>query len=136
MPGSNGTNLLILVNTGTPSVPAYEAVGCQRDCTIEEASDTIDVSCKDSRAQRVLPGRFSGTVSLDHLYIDDDAGYLALQEANRDGELILLAKEWEGVVTETVDAKIDSMSESYPDQDAAVVSTALTIDGFWTPVGS
>lgn len=136
MPGNNGTDLLVLVNTGTPAVPVYEAVGCQRDATIEESSDTIDVSCKDSRAQRVLPGRFSGTVSLDHLYIPTDAGYQALQAANRDGELILLAKEWQGVVTETVDAKVDSISESYPDQAEAVVSVSLTIDGFWAAVGS
>jgi TP901-1 family phage major tail protein len=132
----NGTDLLLLVNTGTPGTPTYEAVGCQRDATIEEATATIDVSCKDSRAQRVLPGRFSGTISLDALYVPTDDAYLALRAANRDGELILVARQEAGVVTETVDAKIDSISEAFPDQDAATISVSLTIDGFWLAVGS
>jgi TP901-1 family phage major tail protein len=132
----NGTDLLLLANTGTPETPAYVAVGSQRDATIDEATATIDVSSKDSRAQRVLPGRYSGTISLDALYVPDDSAYLALQAANRDGELILIAKEISGVVVETVPAKIDTMSESFPDQAEATISIALTIDGFWEAVGS
>lgn len=132
----NGTDLLLLANTGTPSVPTYEVVGSQRDAEIAEETDTIDVSSKDSRAQRVLPGRFKGSISLDALYVPTDAAYLALRTANRDGELILVARQEDGVVTETVDAKIDSISEKFPDQDAATISVALTIDGFWASVGS
>lgn len=132
----NGTDILILVNVGTPTAPAYQAVGCQRDATIEEASATIDVSCKDSRAQRVLPGRYSSTISLDSLYVPDDGAYHLLQDANRNGELILVAKEVQGEVFETANAKIDSMSESYPDQAEATISFAFTVDGFWTVEGS
>lgn len=134
--GMNGTDLLILVNTGTPSVPVYEAVGSQRDATIEESSATIDISSKDSRAMRVLAGRFSGSISLDALYVPTNAGYQALRQANRDGELILVARELAGVVQEIVSAKIDSMSESFPDQGEATISISLTIDGFWQEVGS
>jgi TP901-1 family phage major tail protein len=134
--GMNGTDLLLLANTGTAGAPTYEVVGCQRDATIEESSDTIDVSCKDSRAMRVLPGRFSGSISLDALYVPTDAAYLALRAANRNGELILVAREVDGVVEETVNAKIDSMSESFPDQAEATISISLTIDGFWAEVGS
>ena len=132
----NGTDLLILVNTGTPGVPAYSVVGSQRDATLDEATATIDGSSKDSRAQRVLPGRYSGTLSLDALYVPNDAAYQALRNANRDGELILVAREENGVVTETVSAKIDTMSEKFPDQAEATISVSLTIDGFWTEVGS
>ena len=132
----NGTDLLLLVNTGTPSVPTYEVVGSQRDAEISEETDTIDISSKDSRNQRVLPGRFSGTVSLDALYVPTDAAYLALRQANREGELILIARQELGVVTETVDAKIDSMSEAFPDQGEATISISLTIDDQWAAVGS
>jgi len=132
----NGTDLLLLANTGTPTVPVYEVVGCQRDATIEETTDTIDVSCKDSRAMRVLPGRFSGTISLDALYVPTNDAYLALRQANRDGELILVARQEDGVVTETVNAKIDSISEAFPDQAEATISVSLTIDGFWAEAGS
>lgn len=132
----NGTDLLLLVNTGTPTVPTYEVVGCQRDATLEETTDTVDVSCKNSRAQRVLPGRYSGTISLDALYVPTNAAYLALVDANRNGELILVARQEDGVVTATVNAKVDTISETFPDQDAATISVSLTIDGFWTEVGS
>jgi TP901-1 family phage major tail protein len=132
----NGTDLIILVNTGTDLVPVYEAVGCQRDATIDQSTAAIDVSCKDSRAQRVLPGRYSGALSLDALYVPTGAAYQALNDAMRDGNLILIGRQDEGVVTETVPALIESMSETFPDQDAATISISMTIDGFWTVVGS
>jgi TP901-1 family phage major tail protein len=116
--------------------PVYEAVGSQRDATIEETSDSIDVSSKDSRAQRVLAGRYSSSVSLDALYVPSDAAYQALKTANRDGDLILIARQEVGVVTEIVTAKIDSMSEAFPDQGEATISISMTVDGWWTVVGS
>jgi len=134
--GMNGTDFLLLVNTGTAEVPVYTVVGSQRDATVDEASATIDVSSKDSRAQRVLPGRYSSTLSLDALYVPDDEAYQALVEANRTGELIKVAKELAGVVTETADAVVTSISEGYPDQGEATVSVSLTIDGEWEAVGS
>lgn len=132
----NGADLLILVNVGTELSPSYVAVGCQRDATIDESSDTIDVSCKDSRAQRVLAGRYKATISLDALYIPDDQAYMALKAANRAGDLILIAREELGVVTETFPAKVDSLSQAFPDQGEATVSAAFTVDGFPVAVGS
>lgn len=132
----NGSDTLILANIGSVETPSYMVVGCQRDATWEETSETIDVSCKDSRAQRVLPGRYAGTLSLDALYIPDDEAYLALQAANRNGELVLLARQEAGVVIETVSAKVDSLSEAFPDQDAATVSASFTFDGFPVAVAS
>lgn len=136
MSEKNGTNLLVLVNTGTPTVPVYEAVACQRDATIERTTDPIDISCKDNRAMKVEPGRYSTTVSFDNLYISTDAGYLAMEAAMDDGTTILLAREEGGVVIETAEAVITSLSESFPDQDAAVVSSSFTINGVWTEVGT
>ncbi len=132
----NGADLLLLANTGTPGVPAYSVVGSQRNATFDESTDTIDISSKDSRAQRVLPGRYKGTISLDALYVPTDAAYQALKNANRNGELILVAREEAGVVVETVDAKIDSISEKFPDQADSTISISLTIDGFWAEIGS
>jgi len=132
----NGSDFLVLVNTGTEVSPSYEAVGCQRDATVEEASDSIDNSCKDSRAQRVDPGRYSSTVSLDALYVQTDAAYAVLKTANRDGTKVMLAKEIEDIVTEIALAKIDSISETFPDQAEATVSISFTIDGWWSEVGS
>jgi len=132
----NGTDVLLLVNTGTTAVPVYEAVGSQRDVTFDEATEEIDVSSKDSRAKRVLPGRYSATLSLDALYVWTDDGYRALRDAMRDGELILVAREDDSTTIETADALITSLSESFPDQGEGAISISMTIDGFWTELES
>jgi len=132
----NGTDVLLLVNTGTPSAPSYEVVGSQRDVTFEEATEEIDVSSKDSRAKRVLPGRYSSSLSLDALYVPTNADYQALKDAMRNGTLILVAREEDGVTTETADALITGLSEAFPDQGEATISVSLTIDGFWVELVS
>lgn len=132
----NGSSVLLLVNTGTPSVPVYEAVGSQRDVSFEETTEEIDVSSKDSRAMRVLPGRYGSSLSLESLYVWSDAGFQSLRDAMRNGTLILVAREEDGQTMETADALITSMSSEFPDQDAATISVDLTIDGEWTELVS
>jgi predicted secreted protein len=132
----NGTDVLVLVNTGTAAVPVYEVVGSQRDSTFDETTDPIDVSSKDSRAQRVLPGRYSAGVSFDALYVPTNEDYLALRAAMRDGEMILIARQVQGTVIEIVDALITSLSESFPDQGEAAISISAIPDGFWEELGS
>jgi TP901-1 family phage major tail protein len=132
----NGSDLLILVNTGTPETPTYSVVGCQRDATIERTAAEIDVSCKDSADFRGLPGRRKSTLTLDKLYVPTDQDYQALEAAYENNELILIARQESGDVTATADAFVTSLSESFPDQDAAIVSISLTVDGAWLQVGS
>jgi len=132
----NGSDVLLLVNTGTAAVPVYTAVGSQRGVSFEETTEEIDISSKDSRAKRVLPGRYSASLSLESLYVWSDTGYQALRDAMRDGELILVAKQDDGVTMETADALVTSMSEEFPDQEEATISVDLTIDGFWTELVS
>jgi len=65
----NGTDILILVEGNL--------LGSQRDVTIEETTESIDMSSKDGRARRVIPGRYASTLSLDEVYVPDDTAYLA-----------------------------------------------------------
>jgi len=132
----NGSDVVLLVNTGTALVPAYEIVGSQRDVSFEETTEEIDVSSKDGRAKRVIAGRYASSISLDALYVPSDAAYQALKDAKRNGELILVAREENEVTLETANALITSMSESFPDQGEATISISLTIDDVWTVVGS
>lgn len=132
----NGTNVLLLVNTGTDLVPAYEVVGSQRDVSFEETTEEIDMSSKDSRAKRVAPGRYGATLSLDSLYVPSDAAYLSLRTAMRTGTLIKVAKEVSDTVVETADALITSLSEAHPDQGESTISISITIDGTWTEATS
>lgn len=132
----NGTATLLLINTGSPESPAYEVVGYQRDATFEESTAAIDFSSKNSRARRVGAGRYQGSVSMEALYVSGDAGYQALKTAMRDGSSILVARQEDGVVLETVDAVVETLSQGMPDQAEATVSVTLAIDGFWQEVGS
>jgi len=132
----NGTDVLLLANTGTAAVPVYEAVGSQRDVNFDESTAEIDVSSKESRGSPVLPGRYKATLSLDALYVPDGDAYLALRTAMRAGALILVARQEDEVTTETADALITSLSESFPDQGESVISIAMSIDDMWDEVGS
>lgn len=132
----NGTDVLLLVNTGTPSVPVYTAVGSQRDVNFDESTGEVDVSSKDSRNTRVLAGRYKATLSLNALYVPADSGYLALQSAMRDGELILVAKQIDDVTIETANALVTSLGDRDPDQAEATISASFTIDDGWTEEGS
>jgi TP901-1 family phage major tail protein len=133
----NGTDIMLLVNTGTPAVPVYEAAGSQRDATIDRNTAEIDASNKNDGADQIVAaGRRTSSISLDALYVPDDAAYQALRDAQDNGELILVAREEEGVTTETAEALITAMSESFPDQAESTISISLTISGGWTQVGT
>lgn len=132
----NGADILLMVNVGTEAMPQYLAVGSQRDFSREETTEEIDVSSKDSRAARVIAGRYGSTISLEALYVPTDEGYLALRDAMRNGDLIKVRISDENTPTEEADALITSLSEEYPDQAEATVSCDLTIDGEWAEVGS
>ena len=119
----NGTDILIWVDGN--------CVGSQRDVTIDETTAEIDVSSKDGRAMRVLPGRYGSTMSLDALYVPDDTAYLALQAAMRNGTFVEVVVIEEGVVLESADAIVTALSRSGPDQGEATVSISLRIDGDW-----
>ena len=119
----NGTDILILVDG--------VAVGSQRGVSFEETTAEIDMSSKDSRATRVIAGRYKASLSLDGLYVPDDASYQALKTAMRNGTLVTINREEENVILESAEALVTSMSEEGPDQDGATISIDLTVDGEW-----
>jgi TP901-1 family phage major tail protein len=127
----NGTDILLLVNTGTPTVPVYVAVGSQRDATFGETTDAIDVSSKDQREKRVLPGRYTAEITMDALYVPSDAAYQALRDAMRNGTMIKIVRQESGVSLEEATAVVTDLSQAAPDQDGATVSVGLAIDGEW-----
>ena len=128
----NGADVLLWVETDA----GYVVVGSQRDVTFNESTDEIDVSSKDSRARRVLGGRYGSTVTLDALYVPDDDAYLALQEAMRDGTLIRIEREESEAALEYADALVTGLSGRMPDQGESTVSIDLTIDGEWSDSSS
>jgi TP901-1 family phage major tail protein len=128
-----GSDVLLHVQTGgTPAAPTLEVVACQRDVTFTENTAVIDVSCKDQREQRVLGGRYSSEITLDSLYVENDDGYQALRDAVRNGELIVVERIQDPVLTDRyASALITSLSDRFPDQAESTLSATLVIDGPW-----
>ena len=120
----NGADILIRIDG--------DAVGSQRDCSFSEQTATIDMSSKDSRAQRVDPGRYSATLSLDHLYVPTDVAYLALQAAMRNGTKVEVVVIEDGVALESADAVVTNLDKNAPDQAETTCTAQFTIDGEWT----
>jgi predicted secreted protein len=120
----NGTDIMIWVEGN--------AVGSQRDVTIDEKTAEIDVSNKnDGRAMRVLPGRYDAVLNLDALYVPTDQAYQDLQSAMRNGTFVEVVVIEEGVVLESADAIVTSLSRKGPDQGEATVAAGLRVDGSW-----
>jgi TP901-1 family phage major tail protein len=132
----NGTDILLLVNIGTPSVPVYTAVGSQRDATFGETTAAIDMSSKDSRATRVIPGRYTAEITMEALYVPSDTAYQALRDAMRNGTMIKVVREELGVSIEEVNAVVTDLSQAAPDQDGVTVSIGLAIDDQWVEIGT
>lgn len=132
----NGADILVLLNIGTPAAPSYEVLGSQRNVTFVENTANRDASSKDSRAQRVEPGRYSSTVSLEALYVPTEDGYQALVDAMRDGTKLLIRRQEDEVNIEESDCVVNSISGAGPDQETATVAVELTVDGDWTELTS
>jgi predicted secreted protein len=132
---TNGTDLLVLVNTGTDAAPVYEAVGSQTDMTIDETSEEIDTSNKTSgRYAEFIPGRYSSTLSFDAMYVRNDPSYAVLRQSCEYGIFLRVRREDAGVAEREADAFVTSLSSSFPDQAPATVSATMRVSGPWRSV--
>lgn len=134
MSGINGADVLLLVDVGV-SAPSFVVAAGQRDVTFDESNNLIDISSKDTgRIEEVLMGRLTQTVTLDMLFINGDAGYLALKDASRNGTSITIRRRFQGADIEDATAFVETRSETFPDQDAGLVSLAFRLSGAWVLV--
>ncbi len=132
----SGGDILLYVNTGSEESPSYTVVGSQRNMSRERTRNIIDVSSKDTEDEESLPGRKSSSITLDALYVPDNAAYLAIDAAYEAGDFILAQIYVEGVATHQANCLVESMSEEYPDDAEATISVELRVSGGWLAVGS
>lgn len=133
---TNGSDVLLYINTGTDLAPNYTILGGQRGASIERSGDAIDATSKDSAATRVLPGRVSVTISCDALYIPSDAAYQALDAAQKGRQFVTARKYVDGVAVGEARAIVTSLSEEHPDMDVSTISLELALDGDWEDIAS
>jgi hypothetical protein len=111
-------------------------VGHQRGMTVSETNEPVDYSSKERRERRVGYGRYESTISMEALYVPNSSGYLAIQDASRNGVIIEIIRKENGSDYETAFGVISSVSSDFPDQGESVLSIDIDIDGPWAPAGS
>lgn len=87
-----GIDFLVKLNTGTPELPQYVTVAGQRGSSLSRDAETLDVTSKDSDGwNESIAGFKSWAIDADGLLTQDDAGFLALEEAYMEGETVLIS---------------------------------------------
>ena len=131
MPPVNGSLIVLQVNTGTVAVPVWTTVGSQRDTTNSGSLALIDASSKDSRNEVVQAGRWTGELTLTHLYVPGAAEQQLLRNANRNGTVIQVRTFEDGVAKERADGVVTEYSENHPDMDVSSAEVTVHISNGW-----
>lgn len=77
-----GIDIYLKVNTGTEVSPVWTKVGGQTGADFPRGLGTMDVTDKDSGGdEEHLPGNRNWAVSFDAFLIEDDAGFLEIENA-------------------------------------------------------
>lgn len=117
MPGVSGVDFLVKINTGTDAAPVWTTVGGQKGATLNLGGKDIDITSKDSAGwEEHLVGPRNWKISFDAMYVEDDAGYIALENAYMNGSIVMVAlttpsgKKYSGKATVTLD--LDAPSDN------------------------
>lgn len=125
LPAGSGVKLKVLI-TSTDTV-----IGSQTTFNSEERRNAIDYSSKDSLNRRVLGGRYSGTVTLDAVYVPADTAQNQVRDDIRAGNLHKITIAEDGADDVDVQALPVSYSFQADDDDVAVLSISYEIDDQW-----
>jgi predicted secreted protein len=126
--GLNGADVLLYVGA--------EPLAGQRGATRSQDAATIDVSHKLDKYERFIPGRLSSQLQFDGLWVPDDTAYQALQTARENQDTVVCRLMFDGAPWREADGFITTMTESYPDQDAATISATFQVSGAWRDISS
>jgi TP901-1 family phage major tail protein len=130
---ARGVNFLLYVNTGDAQTPVYTKVAGQKGGTFNRSTDTVDLTSKDNYGwQDEDYGIASWSIEADGLLVEDDAGYLALEDAFDNKEVVLVRWETAGGNQYEGNAIISDFSNEAPYDDSATYSVTLNGKGQYT----
>lgn len=119
--------LLYVATAGTQSSPTYTLVGGQRGADLNRQADEIDASCKtDGGWKSVIPGLKSWNISLENLYVMNDAGAAFIEEAFLEGALIMVKFVYANNSYVTGICAVTECSLSTPHTDVATMNCTLS----------
>lgn len=124
---NNGADVLLYVGAN--------AVAKQTGLSRSTSTPTIDVSHKLSELDEFIPGRGSGTMTLNALWVPTHAAYLELRAAQLGKDLITIRVVYDGDGWEEASALITQFDEDWPDNAASTMTINLQVNGSWTNVG-
>jgi TP901-1 family phage major tail protein len=113
---SKNVKVLILAQTGTDGTtgdPIFTVVGGQRNASLSESAETIDVTSNDSNGANEFDyGLSTWTISCDGIYVPSDTAYVALKDAIRNKTNVLVQVQEDGVQAEQGTALVISREVS------------------------
>lgn len=124
-----GVDVLIFVNTGTEAAPVWTPVGGQRNATLSESAEPIELSHKLSQAREFEPGIPTWTISCDGVIVVDDAALQALRRAVRQRQKVLVRVQEGGTYTAEGRAVVQGLDMETPWQEEATYSVELQGSG-------
>lgn len=128
-----GVDILLMVNTGTDGAPVWTSAGGQRNATLSEESETIDITSKDSGGKSEYDyGLYSWSISADGVYIPNEAAYVALKNAMRNKTKIKVRIRENGTDEEEGQALVTSRELDSPYEAEATYSLELQGTGALT----
>jgi len=134
--GIDGASVLLMVNMGDDETPNWTAVAEQTGLSTENSRNLIEASSKDSDHTKWIYGKQDGTVTLESLYVPNDAAFKAIEEAMNNREVVILRRTENGEDIEEATALVSTISKEWPDNDTSTCSAEFQLDEPWTPISS
>ena len=120
----NGDNILIYVSGN--------AVGGQRNVTLNVESSEIDTTAKGDTARTYLSGRPSYTLDLDGVYLNGNTAYDAISTAIDGKSTVTVNRYRAGSWVASATAYVTSLSRGHADEEVATYSISMLLSGGWS----
>lgn len=130
----DGAKVLVMVNTGTDVSPTWTAVGEQTELSAESTVNLIEVTSKDDGHTKWLYGVSDDTVTLSSMYVPDDAAMEALRTAKKNKATVIIRRTLDGTAIEEAEALIESISDTWPNNDASTTEVSFQLNEEWHEV--
>lgn len=125
-----GIDIAISVNTGTAEVPVYTKVGGQRGATLNRSAETMETTSKDSDDFKEFEYGFKEwSLDADGLFVVDDAGFAALEDAYMTSEKVKVQVAMPSGVKYEGMAIISDLPLEFPYDDMTTYSATLQGSG-------
>jgi hypothetical protein len=121
----NGSSVQLYVYDKSAAGPdKFILVGFQTATSLEESNEMIEASAKGDGYMKNLYGRGEGSISLEMLLDQSDAGFKVLKNSFRQKKVAYVKLDGE-----YAEVLVESINREYPDNDRATSSIELKLNG-------